>query len=106
MRSNATLMVVKKTVSGVPGAAGKAATEVVEEEQNPELGTVLSPEMEAGSVWDPAKRRGAATTRTVKKKRKRTIASFKFCLLNTVHKYLFFQQSYMTYWKIFLIFII
>ena len=45
-----TVGVVKKTVSGVPGAAGRAVTQVVEEEQNTELGTVLRQKMEAGSV--------------------------------------------------------
>ena len=70
-RSPATLMVVKKTVSGVPGAAGRAVTEAVEEEQNTELATALRQGMEADSVWDLGKRAGAATTRPVKKKRKK-----------------------------------
>ena len=77
-RSHATLMAVRKTVSGGTGGAGTAATQVVEEEENTELGTVLRQDMEADSVWDLVKRAGAATSRTVKRKRKRTSASLKF----------------------------
>ena len=58
-------MVVQKTDSGVPGAVGAAATELVEEERNTNDGTVLNPEMEALPVWDGMKNERAATDRNV-----------------------------------------
>ena len=65
-RSHATLIVVQKTASGGTGAAGEAATQLVEEEQDTEVGPVLRPDMEAGSVWDLVMRAGTVTTSPVK----------------------------------------
>ena len=42
-------------VSGGPGAAGEAVTDLVEEDQNTNEETVLRQEMEAIHVWDRVK---------------------------------------------------
>ena len=65
-RSLATLIVVQKMASGGTGAAGEAATPLVEEEQDTEVGPVLRPDMEAARVLDLVMRAGTATTSPVK----------------------------------------
>ena len=72
-------MAVRKTVSGGTGGAGTAATQVVEEEENTELGTVLRLKMEADSVWDPVNRAGAVTIRPVNPGEKVFVFCFFVC---------------------------
>ena len=54
-RRSATFKAVQWMVSGGPGAAGEAVTDLVEEDQNTNEETVLRPEMEAIHVWDRVK---------------------------------------------------